>query len=114
MISSFIRTSGEDICIMLDTWFCWTLYSIDISIQAHELLVSVKSSTAENCRLFSLLFENNGQKVTALLGAFFFLIQIQFVTLFPCYFCGKMHHMYFFRLSVKALMTQKLLLLWLF
>lgn len=89
MISSFIRTSGEDICIMLDTWFCWTLYSIDISIQAHELLVSVKSSTAENCRLFSLLFENNGQKVTALLGAFFFLIQIQFVTLFPCYFCER-------------------------
>lgn len=59
---------------MIDTWFCWTLYSVDIdSIQAHELLVSVKSSTTENRRLFYLLFENNGQKVTALLGAFFFL-----------------------------------------
>lgn len=64
MTSFILRTSGKDICNMLDRWFCWALYGLDIeSIQAHDLLISVRSFTADNCKLFSLLFEYNGQKV---------------------------------------------------
>lgn len=100
---------------MLDRWFCWTLYGLDIdSKQAHDLLVSVQSFTADNCKLFSLLFEYNGQKVRAVMGAFFFLNPDPICHSLSLLFLVKMHCKYFFRFFCGSLMTQKLLLLQLF